>query len=206
MSQMTEIIIHTLDQMGSSTDELARLDAELGDGDLGVTVARGSEAVMTALADLDEQAAPAEVLKVAAKAFANANPSTFAALTGGALLNAARSVKGVTALDVDQGVAIARAAADSVATRGKAQVGDKTVLDALLPAVEAMEAATGPPVTVITAGAEAARGGLDQSSALQSQKGRAAWLGERSRGTADPGATAFVRFMEALQSSAEGQS
>lgn len=188
-----------LRRLADAADELRDLDAALGDGDLGITVRSGSEAVRTALAGLDDAATPATVLRAAARAFANANPSTMAALVGGALLAAAKVVADATEIGPHNALVVARAAADSIFNRGKAQLGDKTILDALVPSIDAMGAAGQDPLEMLRAGIEAARDGVESTRGRQSMRGRAAWLGERSIGRQDPGATAYLRFLEGLQ-------
>jgi len=193
------VLDDALRQLADAADELRDLDAALGDGDLGVTVRSGSEAVRAALADLGEDATLAAVLRAAAKAFANANPSTMAALVGGALLAAAKAVPDATEIGPDTALVVARAAADSIAARGKAQLGDKTILDALVPSIDAMAAAAPDALGMLSAGVQAARDGVESTRDRQSMRGRAAWLGERSIGRQDPGATAYLRFLEGLQ-------
>lgn len=183
-------------------DELRDLDAALGDGDLGITVASGCQAVREALAGLADDALPAQVVKTAAAAFAKANPSTMAALVGGALLAAARGLGDREDVDRAAAIAIGRAAAESIATRGKAQLGDKTVLDALVPSLDAMEATPDAPLAV---GIDAARRAVEETRSLQSMRGRAAWMGERSKGLQDPGATAYLRFLEGLDNAGTGE-
>jgi dihydroxyacetone kinase-like protein len=198
----TEELIRTVEAaltyLAQSAEELRDLDAALGDGDLGITVSAGSAAVIEALGGLPEDAVPAQVLRSAAAAFSNANPSTMAALVGGALLAAAREIVDVTDVDTRAGLLIGRAAAQSISIRGKSQIGDKTILDSLVPALDAMESATD---DVLEAGILAARQGVESTRSLQSMRGRASWLGERSKGLQDPGATAFLRFLEGLGAS-----
>lgn len=184
-----------LTYLAQYSEELRDLDAALGDGDLGITISAGSAAVIEVLGNLAEEATPAAVLRSAAAAFANANPSTMAALVGGALLAAAREIANVTDVDTRAGLSIGRAAAQSISARGKSQIGDKTILDALVPALDAMESATD---NVLETGILAAREGVENTRSLQSMRGRASWLGERSKGLQDPGATAFLRFLEGL--------
>lgn len=196
----TTDLIRTIDaaltHLETCADELRDLDAALGDGDLGITVSAGGRAVRAALVDLAEDALPAQVLTTAAAAFAKANPSTMAALVGGALLAAARTLGDAADVDTWDGIGIGRAAADSISTRGKSQVGDKTILDALVPALDAMESAPGDP---LAAGIAAASNGVETTRTLQSMRGRASWLGERSKGLQDPGATVLLRFLEGLE-------
>jgi dihydroxyacetone kinase-like protein len=201
----TPELIATIDgalvHLEGCADQLRDLDAALGDGDLGVTVAAGSRAVRQALAELDGDVLPAQVLKTAAGAFAKANPSTMAALVGGALLAAARGLGDAEELDRAAAIAVGRAAAESISTRGKAQLGDKTVLDALVPSLDDMESASDAP---LAAGVAAARRAVEETRSLQSMRGRASWLGERSKGLQDPGATAYLRFLEGLATAGTG--
>jgi dihydroxyacetone kinase len=94
---------------------------------------------------------------------------------------------------------MAQQAAPAIAKRGKSEIGDKTILDALVPSVAAFEA--NPSDGALLAMIAAARKGIEDTAGGVSRKGRAAWLGERSIGHADPGATAYLRFLEALHQS-----
>lgn len=196
--ELISVLDDALRRLAAVADELRDLDAALGDGDLGITVRSGCDAVRAALAKLDDTATPPVVLRTAAAAFANANPSTMAALVGGALLAAARSVADVTEIDPQSALLVGRSAANSIAVRGKAQLGDKTILDALVTSIDAMEAAGPDPVEMLRVGVEAARSGIESTRHRRSMRGRAAWLGERSIGQQDPGASAYLRFIEGL--------
>ncbi|MFV0450642.1 MAG: DAK2 domain-containing protein [Propioniciclava sp.] len=190
-----------LDLLIDSADELRDLDQALGDGDLGITVSAGSRAVIDALDGLADDAAPTEVLRVSAKAFANANPSTMAALVAGALLAGAKTwadISDITVLDAHRFVA---AAADSIAVRGKTQPGDKTILDGLIAVRDVLADADAD--GAVDASVAAAADALERTTALQSRRGRAAWLQERSVGQPDPGSTALLRFIEAWQTVGE---
>jgi phosphoenolpyruvate---glycerone phosphotransferase subunit DhaL len=201
-AELVRTIDGALAHLEGQADELRDLDAALGDGDLGITVASGCQAVRAVLAELPEDAPPAQVLKAAAGAFAKANPSTMAALVGGALLAAARGLGDSDEVDRAAALAIGLAAAESIATRGKAQLGDKTILDALVPSLDAMQAASDAP---LAAGIDAARRAVEETRSLQSMRGRASWMGERSKGLQDPGATAYLRFLEGLESARTGE-
>jgi phosphoenolpyruvate---glycerone phosphotransferase subunit DhaL len=197
--QLATLLDGALRQLATCRDELRDLDAALGDGDLGITVAKGCEGVRAKLGELPS-ARPAVVLRAAGAAFASANPSTMAALVGGGVLAAAKALGTTDTLDRSAALAAGRAAADSIARRGKAQPGDKTILDALLPSLDALAAATSQDAgTALEAMVAAAAGGVRDTTPLQSQRGRAAWLGERSVGQPDPGATAYLRLLEALR-------
>jgi len=198
-AELCEVLLAAFERLGDARDELRKLDADLGDGDLGITVSVGSAAAREALAALPEDPAPGAVLRAAAAPIATANPSTFAALVAGGLLAAAKAVDDAPRLERRDLLAAGRAGASAIATRGKSARGDKTVLDALLPSLDALEAAPPGGEAALAAMIDAARQGVEETASLRSQKGRAAWLQERSEGRADPGAVAWVRFLEALR-------
>lgn len=188
--ELREAIKNALgDLMGYET-ELRDLDAALGDGDLGVTVAAGSKAVIAALDALPSEATPSEIARTCAATFADANPSTMAALVAGGLLAGSKTWEGKTSLTVGDAAGFVRAAADSISKRGRAQPGDKTILDAIYPAAEALENADSGSNGLDNAIA-AAENAVIETKDMQSMRGRASWLQERSIGLQDPGATAF---------------
>ena len=196
-AELRSLLDRALELVAKNEDELRDLDSAIGDGDLGITVSRGALAARKSIAALPPGSTPAEILRAAATAIASANPSSFAALVATGLLAASRSVAGNDALTAGDVVTMAQEAIVAIAKRGKAEVGDKTVLDALVPSVAALEAASSDePLEAMIA---AARKGIADTSAGVSRKGRAAWLGERTVGHPDPGATAYLRFLEALK-------
>lgn len=217
--ELRDVLTRTLSAMPAHAEELRELDAALGDGDLGITVSAGSTAVIKALAGLPSEASIAEVLVAAGKAFSTANPSTFAALIGGGMLAASKVMATSTSLGRAEAAQIGQAVAGRIAERGKSKLGDKTVLDALVPSLDilagtgagAAAISTGETVTgaatdvaVLPAMIACAREQVEATAKLQSQKGRAAWVQERSVGHPDPGATAYLRFLEALRAALDG--
>lgn len=198
-ANLRELLAGATLRLEDAREELRSLDAAIGDGDLGITVADGAVAVRAALAALPADCSVADLLKAAAKAFARANPSTMGALVSMALLAAAKAVG--DAPDVDRGAAVslARAAAASIAERGSAVLGDKTVLDSLLPSITALEDSDANGADTLDAMIAAAAQGVLSTTGLQSQRGRAAWVAERSIGHADGGAVAYLRLLEALR-------
>lgn len=199
--ELVALLDAVLVRWSEASDEARELDAALGDGDLGVTISRGAAAARTKIAALDAPTLT-DVVKGAGMAFANANPSTLAALIGGALLAGAKTLDGIEDLDDEHIIALARTAAASIETRGKAALGDKTILDALLPSLDAAEAA--PAGQRLRSAIGAAKAGVHVTTSLQARRGRAAWLGERSAGHPDPGATAYLRLLEACAKAIEG--
>jgi dihydroxyacetone kinase len=196
-NELVALLDPAMERLAASRDELRDLDAALGDGDLGITVSASCLAVRAKLADLDDPS-PALVLRSAGLAVANANPSTMAALVGGALLAAAKMAGDSTVLDRAAALRLGRAAAESIALRGKAELGDKTMLDAILPSLDAFEASAANGSETLALMVVAARRAVDETTPLRSRRGRASWVGERSIGHPDPGATAYLRLLEAL--------
>lgn len=197
--EINDRIRRSLAILTESADELRDLDQALGDGDLGITITAGSNAVIAELEKLPGDATPTEIARTCAKAFANANPSTMAALVAGALLSGSRTWEGKEDIGIAEAAAFVAAAANSIAQRGKTQVGDKTILDGIAAAADVLASASdsGQAVTAVVDGAASA---VRDTKDLQSRRGRASWLQERSIGLADPGATAFQRFVEAWAS------
>ena len=191
------LLDRALELLAKNEDELRDLDSAIGDGDLGITVSRGAEAARKSIAALPSAARPSEIVRTVATTIASANPSSFSALVATGLLAASRSVAEKESLSAADVVTMAQQAIPAIAKRGKAEVGDKTVLDALVPSIAALEAnMSDRPLEAMIA---AARKGIEDTAAGVSRKGRAAWLGERTVGHADPGAMAYLRFLEALQ-------
>ncbi len=197
-AELVGAIQRSLAELVTCADELRDLDQALGDGDLGITISLGAGAVIEALDSIPEGATPAEVARTCAKAFANANPSTMAALVAGGLLAGSKSWAGVEDVDVAAAARFVRAAGDNIAQRGKTQIGDKTILDAIMPAADALDAARDGASGLSEAIAAAEKAVVDTRE-LQSRRGRASWLQERSIGLQDPGATAMLRFLESWQ-------
>jgi dihydroxyacetone kinase-like protein len=196
-TELRALLDRALELVAKNEDELRDLDSAIGDGDLGITVSRGAEAARKSIAALAPAATPSEIVRTLATAIASANPSSFAALVATGLLAASRSIVGSASLTKGDVVTMARQAVPAIAKRGKAEVGDKTVLDALVPSIAALEANASD--SALEAMVAAARKGVDDATGAVSRKGRAAWLGERTIGHPDPGATAYLRFLEALQ-------
>lgn len=186
----------TMAVLVESADELRDLDQALGDGDLGITVTAGSHAVIAELEDLGDDATPTEIARTCAKAFANANPSTMAALVAGALLNGSRTWDGKEEIGLVEATDFVAAAAASISQRGKTEVGDKTILDGIAAATDALRGSE-EPGRATDAVVHAAARAVEETTGLQSRRGRASWLQERSIGLPDPGATAFQRLVEA---------
>ncbi|QQQ75393.1 dihydroxyacetone kinase subunit L [Saccharothrix sp. 6-C] len=180
-------------------EELNRLDREIGDGDHGENLARGLRALESKLDEVPSS--PGGVLRLAATTLISTVGGAAGPLYGTAFLRAATSVGDVASVDGEAVAAALRAALDGVVARGKAALGDKTMVDALTPAVAAAEsvAVTGGGVAeVLAAAAEAAEMGADSTVRMVARKGRASYLGERSEGHLDPGARSTALVLRTL--------
>lgn len=191
--------------------ELTRLDRDIGDGDHGENMARGFTAVLAKL-DGAEFDTPAAVLKMVASTLISTVGGAAGPLYGTAFLRASTAVKDLPTLDAQAVVSALTAGRDGVVARGKAELEDKTMVDALTPAVNAARAAAdaGDDVAAVLAAAAAdAALGAEATIPYQARKGRASYLGERSIGHKDPGATSTAYLLTALAdaaSSAAGSS
>ena len=178
---------------------LTELDSAIGDGDHGVNMARGLTAVLAAL---DEQApaTPADLLKRTGMTLVSKVGGASGPLYGTAFLRMAAAAGGAETLDGPAFAGVLRAGLDGVVARGRAEAGDKTMYDALAPAVDALDGslAAGRPLGDALASAlRAAERGRDATIPLVARKGRASYLGERSAGHQDPGATSATLLLAA---------
>jgi len=184
--------------------ELTHLDREIGDGDHGENLARGFAAVVTKL-DAEEPANPAAVLKLVATSLISTVGGASGPLFGTAFLRAATTAGDAAELDAATVAAVLGAARDGVVARGKAEPQDKTMVDALNPAVAAAGRAAeagGSVAAVLGAAADAAESGAAETEPLQARKGRASYLGERSIGHIDPGSRSTAYLLRALATAA----
>jgi phosphoenolpyruvate---glycerone phosphotransferase subunit DhaL len=180
-------------------DELTRLDQAVGDGDHGINMDRGMRAVVEALPGLEGGDAGALFKGVGMKLISTVGGAS-GPLYGTLFLRLGTSLAGVTEVDPGRLAAAFRAGLEGVMQRGKAEPGDKTMVDALLPAVEALERGAGSDwQTALAAAADAAADARDRIIPLVARKGRASYLGDRSSGNPDPGATSTALLFTALR-------
>jgi phosphoenolpyruvate---glycerone phosphotransferase subunit DhaL len=189
---MRVILLAIADRMDAAGDELDALDAALGDGDLGISMAKGFDAVRRLLqSEPPQQETPGGLLVRCGMQLAEAAPSTLVTLLAMAFVSAGTQVKQEAALDGAHVHGMFEAMIASLQRRGKAQVGDKTILDALAPATDALGAALEGGANLEAAladAAEAAERGAEGTRAMQARHGRAGRYFEQSIGHEDAGA------------------
>jgi dihydroxyacetone kinase-like protein len=189
-------------------DHLVQLDAAIGDGDHGTNMVRGFEAVVQAL-DAGGGSPPGKLLILAGRTLVSTVGGASGPLWGSALRSGGRVLEDQPTFGGTQLVEVLAAALASVKDLGTATVGDKTMVDALEPAVDALRArlSEGAPTDeALASAAEAAEAGMRSTIPLQARKGRASYLGERSVGHQDPGATSTALIIRALQRAVSGSS
>lgn len=197
-------LIHLLrcctDHMIANRDRIGELDAAIGDGDLGVTILLGFNAVKKVLEDTADYDIQTIMNKVAVEISENAS-STFGILMYSMFSKAGNAIAGHDTITPQDGAIMLQAAIDGVMKKGKATLGDKTVLDAMVPATEAykVSAAEGKSLyDCLQAAIRAGTWGAEQTIEMRSKAGRSSFFSERSAGVMDPGAYAFVIFMQGI--------
>ena len=190
------------DLIAEHADELTELDAAIGDADHGANMKRGMEAAMAAVAAPVPGTADA-VLKKAATALISKVGGASGPLYGTFFLRMAAATAGRSALDLDALTAAVEAGVGGIMQRGRAEAGEKTMLDAWLPALEALRAGTSMQAALREAAA-AADAGRAATEPMLARKGRASYLGERSIGHIDPGASSTALIVRALADVVDG--
>lgn len=194
-----EFVVRTLAQTAVEKEkEFGDLDAVVGDGDLGYSLARGFEKV---LADWDtfKRDDVATFLQQIAVVISSRIGGTSGPLWGTAFLRASAAAKGHGAIDGAAAVAMLRAATDGIKARGNADLGDKTLLDALIPATDELERriqSGADAAQARAAFANTARECADATRELEARRGRASYSGKRSIGSPDAGAVAVAVIIE----------
>ena len=176
------------------------LDAVVGDGDFGFSLARGFEIVLDQW-DTFDRSDPGVFLQKVAMTISARIGGTSGPIWGTAILRAGGQLKGNETFEGADLVRALRASIEGIKARGQSDVGDKTLLDALVPAVDTLEAEIAKGSTAadtVTAMAKVARTSADATASMQAMRGRAAYTGERSIGSVDAGATAVAVLLEAL--------
>jgi dihydroxyacetone kinase phosphoprotein-dependent L subunit len=196
-----EVVVRTIATVAVENEKyFGDLDAVVGDGDFGYSMARGFELVLSGWDDFDRTDI-GTFLKKIALVITSRIGGTSGPIWGTAFLRAGATAAAATTLTAEQVIAMLRAAIAGIMARGKSDVGDKTLLDALVPAVDVLEARVADGATAaeaIAAAAVTARERAEATREMLAKRGRASYTGERSIGTLDAGAVAVAVMFEAL--------
>ncbi|HEX7390917.1 MAG TPA: dihydroxyacetone kinase subunit DhaL [Acidiphilium sp.] len=184
------------EKFASEQANLNALDSAIGDGDHGANLTRGFSKVV---AKLEEQppATPAALFKLTGMTLIGTVGGASGPLLGSFFLEAAKAAGDAASLDDTALAACLHAGLAGVRARGKAEPGDKTMIDSLTPAIAVLDAGGS-----LAAAAEAAHEGVEATKPIVARKGRASYLGERAIGHADPGATSSAMLLACLAGAA----
>ena len=208
LAQFRRWLLIFAEQIQENVEQLTELDAAIGDADHGANMQRVMRKVQERLKDSTTAGDDiGSLFRNVAMTLISSVGGAAGPLFGAFFLRAAKDVDGTDSVSLEELVAMFRSGLEGVQQRGKAQIEDKTMLDALQPAVEALEAAVAAghdAATALKHALEAARLGMNHTAELQASKGRASYLGARSIGHQDPGATsAFYLILAAAAALSE---
>ena len=197
-----DLIVRTIAQTAVDNEKyFGELDAVVGDGDFGYSLARGFEMVLSGWDEID-RTDPGTFLKKVGMMITSRIGGTSGPIWGTAFLRAGMTAGSDTTIDGAKLVEILRAAVEGIKARGKSDVGDKTLLDTLVPMTDAIarELESGADGTaVLAAAATTARESAEKTSEMVAMRGRASYTGERSRGSVDAGAMAVAVIVKQIQ-------
>lgn len=198
LKQILEQIVNVLNQ---EKEYLTELDAAMGDGDLGLTMTNGFKTIYDELDNIDSEDMGTIFMKLGMKMNSTV-ASTMGTLMSICLIKGAKEVKGIKAIGIEESVKMGIAAVKGVSERGKAKVGDRTMLDSLSPAVDALEAALKEKSTLteaFTKAFDAAQRGVEKTKQLKPVFGRAAYYRDKPLGTPDSGAVAIMYVFKGIK-------
>ncbi|MEF0941769.1 dihydroxyacetone kinase subunit DhaL [Rhizobium sp. BR 362] len=197
------LFVRIAEAMTREKDRLCELDGVIGDADHGIAMELGFSAAAKAVSELDSTAAdPTLVFNTAAKSFLNAVGASSGPLYATALMRAGAAVKGKPSLNDDDMVDVFAAFAKGIQDRGKAEIGEKTMVDAWAPAAAACRAARDQGLSLaecLAAGLKAGETGAEATKSMIAAKGRSSRLGERALGHMDPGAASAVVIISCFE-------
>lgn len=202
-------VIEILTQIAAKIDEnkgyLSELDATIGDGDHGINMSKGFKAVTEKLKE-DDGVDIAGILKKTGMALVSTVGGASGPLYGTAFMKSSMSVNGKTEIDIKDFSNMLKDALDGIKMRGKAKAGEKTMIDALEPALEAINRGIEQGLEskeILKLAKEAAYNGVEYTKTIIATKGRASYLGERSIGHQDAGATSSAIILETIYEAIE---
>lgn len=186
--------------MAKNKELLINLDAAMGDGDLGLTMSQGFAKVMEKV-DATPEADIGRLIAVGGSTLAQAVPSTMGTLMASGLMRGGKALQAKTEIALPEVAALFAAIVEGIAARGKAKPGDKTVIDSLQPAADALRAAAEQGKSLANGCSEALKAavqGVEDTKNMVPQHGRAAYYQQKALGHQDPGATVGMLFTKAF--------
>ena len=187
--QLLELIGQMAEVIGQNKDFLTELDMPIGDSDHGINLARGFQAVAGKLPTLADKDA-GTILKNVGMTLVSTVGGASGPLYGTAFMKAGAKMAGKMELNMEDLILMLHEAVEGVKMRGKSTTGEQTMLDAMVPALEALKESGS-----LAAALVAAEEGVERTKGMVATKGRASYLGERSLGHQDPGATSFTLLL-----------
>lgn len=200
VKDIISILKKVAEDMKEHIDELRELDAVIGDGDLGVTMELGANAIIT-FEPVPDETDIGKMLSRCGMNINRANPSTFGTLLTSAFLGAAKEVQNKSEINSEDLILMGRGAVTGIKNRGKAEVGDKTMLDSLVPAVEAYENSAGKNQEIIEslkAAVSEAEAGMQATANMKAKLGRGSYRQDGTIGVLDGGAVAMYYLIESF--------
>lgn len=198
--ELQDMLVGISEQILTQTEHLCQLDSFIGDGDHGITVERGFKAVLQTLSQPAGET-PAEVLKATGDALVNAMGGAIGPILGSFFKGGCKKLAGAQEMGVDEFETMFTSGLRQVKLIGEAKEGDRTLVDALSPACDAFSAAKAEGCTLqacMARAAEAAEKGAQETKNMVARKGRARFLGEKSRGYVDAGATTMSLIIRGM--------
>jgi len=197
---MKSVLQSVAADLKSHSEELRQLDAKVGDGDLGVTIELASQAITDYLAS----SAETDIGKLLAQCGMNINkvsPSTFGTILASAFMGGGKVVTGKEIIGLNELILMGEGAVENIKKRGKAEAGDKTLLDALIPAIETLKKGISDGTndkTSLESAVKSAENGMKATVTMKAKFGRAQWFQEGSIGVQDGGATAIYYMIKSF--------
>ncbi|MBW4043221.1 MAG: dihydroxyacetone kinase subunit L [Acidobacteria bacterium] len=199
--QTVDLVVRTIAETAIENETyFGELDSVVGDGDFGYSLARGFEKLLEGWDGID-RADPGTFLKRSGMIITSRIGGTSGPIWGTAFMRAGMAAGSAADLTGEQVVAMLRAAVEGIKARGQSDLGDKTLLDSLVPFTDVLEQrlqAGDPPKAALEAAAAECRRAANATAEMVARRGRAAYTGERSKGSVDAGATALAVLAERL--------
>lgn len=199
-NEVKEIFKKLNDIMTENREWLIELDGAVGDGDLGITMSTGFKKAYEELLKIEEKDIGKLFIK-AGMVFAQTVPSTMGTLMATGFMKGGKAIQGKEEIELNDFGDMLNSFVEGIMARGKSNPGDKTIIDSLYPAAQAVKIAAGNKKTLgegLKLGYEAAAAGVEETKKMMSKHGRAAYYQEKSIGKQDPGATVGMLFMKAF--------